>query len=532
MNSTYLTFSKQVRGPSSRSKLACKQCRERHVKCDQRHPCGVCVRRGVQCSHGDNVVFTPLEWTPNAGPELRDPGPEVSHSHVVGFINETSEISQLYDVLPVEADEYSPETVAGRDAEHVSLRVTQEGTATPITDEKEAFYLARYTDIIGPRFDMFDSTSRYFSLVLPHIALRNRLVLLACIASAARQYSLVTNRGHHDALAYYNEAIKTLSGCLNGSGHEAATFASCLLIAHCEMVESKASDWILHLKGTGELVTMQKWNGRSGGLAQASFWIYCRMMILASLSSGMPATVDLEHLLHLGYFPDPLEWTVDTWQRKTVYLLGYVQHFWARSRDQEDRSTRQELQSQWADIGQQLLRHECESPPMCQALSITPANRENPFESVRYINGPVSAAWQMLHTASLIHTISRPATESTRLTILSSPEVAHKALLCARKVVSISLANSCMIAWANAVQLLTVAGKCLPQAQERQACLRVLDDIQHHTGWDTRTNMETLSRAWNHGTTGAGSTHSATNLGWTDNDTGDLGHLLFNAWTG
>lgn len=60
-----------------------------------------------------------------------------------------------------------------------------------------------------------------------------------------------------------------LSDHLNDSGHEPATFASCLLIAHCEMVESKASDWILHLKGAGELVAMHNWNGRSGGLAQA-----------------------------------------------------------------------------------------------------------------------------------------------------------------------------------------------------------------------------------------------------------------------
>jgi hypothetical protein len=186
----------------------------------------------------------------------------------VGFVDETFEVSQLYDVLPCNAaDGYlgasktSPNGYILSPASHTG--------AAPITDEKDAFYLARYTDIIGPRFDMFDSTSRYFSLVLPHIALSNRLVLLACLASAARQYSLVTDRGHHDALAYYNEALKTLYERLNDSGHEATTFASCLLIAHCEMVESKASDWNLHLKGTGELVVMHNWNGRSGGLAQA-----------------------------------------------------------------------------------------------------------------------------------------------------------------------------------------------------------------------------------------------------------------------
>jgi hypothetical protein len=186
----------------------------------------------------------------------------------VGFVDETLEVSRLYVVLPSSAANGCVGTTTPSPNGYISSPVSHTAAA-PITDEKEAFYLARYTDIIGPRFDMFDSTNRYFSLVLPHIALNNRLVLLACLASAARQYSLVTNRGHHDALAYYNEALKTLYERLNDSGHEAATFASCLLVAHCEMVQSQARDWNLHLKGTGELVVMHNWNGRSGGLAQA-----------------------------------------------------------------------------------------------------------------------------------------------------------------------------------------------------------------------------------------------------------------------
>lgn len=177
-------------------------------------------------------------------------------------------MTQLYDVIPYNAAD-SSRSASTTNSNACSNSPVSHKPAAPITDEKEAFYLARYTDIIGPRFDMFDSTSRYFSLVLPHLALSNRLVLLSCLASAARQYWLVTNHGHHDALAYYNEALKTLYERLNDRGHEAATFASCLLIAHCEMVESKASDWNLHLKGTGELVVLHNWNSRSGGLAQA-----------------------------------------------------------------------------------------------------------------------------------------------------------------------------------------------------------------------------------------------------------------------
>ncbi|KAL1873076.1 hypothetical protein VTK73DRAFT_1173 [Phialemonium thermophilum] len=535
MNSSHLLFSKQVRGPSSRSKLACEQCRERHVKCDQQRPCGICVRRKVQCSHGGPVEFTPLEWQPGGATVVPEPArrSRSSPSRIVGFVDETPDVSELYHVLPAEPADGTSAISPANTAEGGPLPPVRTDATTPIRDEKEAFYLARYADIIGPRFDMFDSTSRYFTLVLPHVALRDRLVLLACIASAARQYSLVTNRGHHDALAYYNEAIKALSDRLNGSRHEAATFASCLLIAHCEMVESKASDWILHLKGTGELLAMLDWNGRCGGLAQASFWIYCRMVILASLSSGVPAAVDLGRLLRLAYVPDPPEWTIDTWQRKTVYLLGCVQDFWDKTRAQHDAVSRQEeLMSQWQEVGDRVLQHDAEAPGVCQALSITAANGEIPFEAVRYINGPVAAAWQMLHTAYLIHTLSRPVPRSARFALLSSPAVADRALQYARKIVSNSIVNACTIAWANAVQLLTVAGRCLVEARERQACLRVLDDIQHHTGWDTRTNMEKLSRAWRHGRAAGRTPHAITGCKPLDDEMTDLGLLLYNAWRG
>lgn len=129
--------------------------------------------------------------------------------------------------------------------------------------------MSRYTEIIGPRFDLFDDGPRYFSTVVPLLALKNRLVLLSCLAVAARQYSLASQHGHGDALAYYNQAIRLLYELLDSKGHEPAVFASCLLIAHCEMIESKASDWNLHLQGTGKLISVQRWHSRSGDLAQA-----------------------------------------------------------------------------------------------------------------------------------------------------------------------------------------------------------------------------------------------------------------------
>jgi hypothetical protein len=183
-------------------------------------------------------------------------------------VDETQGISDLYEVTGL-----SNEPASTPSPQHHSPHpAPSRHAATPITDPTDAFFLWRYIDFIGPRFDMFDDGPRYFSTVVPQTALNDRLVLLACVAVAARQYSLVNDQqqqNHEQALTYYNAAINLLSKRLQNSQPDSAVFASCLLIAHCEMVESKATDWGLHLKGTGDLLRMHRWHGLSGGLAQS-----------------------------------------------------------------------------------------------------------------------------------------------------------------------------------------------------------------------------------------------------------------------
>lgn len=184
-------------------------------------------------------------------------------------MDETQRVSDLYQVIrgSEEASSVSSDL-------HPSPQPALSGHATPITDPTDALFFWRYVEFIGPRFDMFDDAPRYFSTVVPQLALHDKLVLLACVAVAARQLSLVNQQqqqqhDHEQALTYYNAAIRLLSERLQDSGPDPAVFASCLLIAHCEMIESKATDWALHLKGTGDLLKMHGWHGTSGGLAQA-----------------------------------------------------------------------------------------------------------------------------------------------------------------------------------------------------------------------------------------------------------------------
>ncbi|KAJ5999595.1 hypothetical protein N7481_000004 [Penicillium waksmanii] len=348
-------------------------------------------------------------------------------------MDETQEVSDLYQVIEASDDAWSVPI-----DQHPSPQPALSGHASPITDPLDAFFLCRYVDFIGPRFDMFDDAPRYFSTVVPQLALKDELVLLACAAVAARQYSLANEQNQHDheqALKYYNAAINLLSKRLQNSGPDPAVFASCLLVAHCEMVESRATDWGLHLKGTGDLLKIHGWHGASSGLAQASFWIYCRMIILASLCSGKPVALGPKEWIPEGVFPDPATWKLESWQKKVVFLLG-------------------------TELEAELVRHQGQAPTVCSPICILPPNgEENPFRSVHYLNGPMSAAWQMLHTAFLILTICTPCSPASRLSVLSSPDVTCQAQIYARQIVANSLANRCSIAWANAVQLLTIAAK-------------------------------------------------------------------------
>lgn len=458
------------------------------------------------------------------------------------FVDETQEISDLYQV--VRAHE---EASGVSSYQHPSPWPTLSGQASPITDSTDAFFLSRYVDFIGPRFDMFDGVIRYFSTVVPQLALNDKLVLLSCIAVAARQYSLIN--GHHQhtheqALTYYSTGIHLLSERLQNSRPDPAVFASCLLIAHCEMVESKATDWDLHLKGTGDLLKVHGWHGMSGGLAQAvrpilrsvimfanlyrtqSFWIYCRMIILASLCAGKPPALQPKEWLPGSVFPDPAMWTLESWQKKIVFLLGTVQDFWSRTRDADEHAVQLHA-AQWKELEADLLRHQSQAPAVSSPLSILPPNGEdNPFQAVRYLNGPVSAAWQMLHTAFLILTICEPCSQANRLSLLSSPDVTQRAQTYARQIVGNTLANRCSIAWANAVQLLTIAGQCLVVKPERNACVRILREIQEQTGWDTRVSVNRLNAAWENGWRHESvRTHSA--VGHVD-----AGKLLYLVWLG
>jgi len=111
-----------------------------------------------------------------------------------------------------------------------------------------------------------------------------------------------------------------------------------------------------------------------------------------------------------------------------------------------------------------------------------------PFESVRYINGSIAAAWQMFHTVEMILELCHP--DARHAGDSSSAEIESFA----KRIVSNSISNRFPLAWVTAVQLLTSAGKWLVEPVEQQACALILDDIKARTGWNT-TDVQSTTKS-------------------------------------
>jgi hypothetical protein len=357
----------------------------------------------------------------------------------------------------------------------------------------DLFYLDKYCHVIGPWFDLFDQ-DRNFSLVVPHLSLENPLLQLSSLACASRQYHLTSSSNVDTALTYYDDALQMLTASLRdeSTSSSAAVFASCLFLAHCEMIGASTQDWHLHISGTYSLIRTHGWHGRSGELGQACFWIYCRMDLLSSLATGERSRLDTSL-----WIPNPSSlpenWTIDTWANHAVFILAQVHNFLCKIRQTSTFAPC--LFAEWQSLNNAIDSHEQNQPSIFRPLVSLLPSRDDPFPSNLYISEGVCAALQIFDLARLLLILSRP--ERSRPERMARFQAQGEiATIYIDRIISNSIVNRHDINWATAVQLLSSAGHALVGWRKRKALLRCLIDIQSRTGWNTRDNVASLLRWW------------------------------------
>ena len=421
------------------------------------------------------------------------------------FINENQAVEGQYTVLS--HDDISPTT------QHFASDLTpspkphifqNEPSCVPVTLAKDAFYLDRYCYILGPWFDLFD-VKRQFSLVVPHLSLSHALLHLSVLACAAKQYyltHLIQPAG--TALLYYDRALRMLTASLNEVSRSSspAVFASCILLAECEMIGDSYQDWHLHLEGTYSLISTHGWNGCSGGLPEACFWIYCRMDVLSSLASAKLTHLDTSLWLPSSDALAPQDgldgWSVDAWSNYTVLLLAQIHNQLCKVRSEEPYNPPSSLFEEWNALQERIDTHERRQPLQFRPLAVLDTyedNNQNPFPCVRYLNETICSATQLFDLAHLLLILARPE-RSRHDRVARFATEANIFMAYVKRVIANSINNRHEINWVCAVQLLSSAGLALTEWTERKALLKCLNDVHVQTGWNTKDNINGLLAWW------------------------------------
>ncbi|KAL4917136.1 hypothetical protein BDW62DRAFT_90614 [Aspergillus aurantiobrunneus] len=357
----------------------CLTCRKRHLKCDKTGTeCLRCQRSRRECIP---APAKPEEVTFRHGqnPSMRSKGPPrygesdlsfpknqvwVEMPAELSFEDETEQTASDYLVVSAEASPVVPrgmrkarfstststlpsitsptQTFLPGDP-GPSQRVSHSRTLsmdsllppdTPrdnpkLADFNEAFLLRHFQKALGPWLDSCDH-EKQFSVNVVERAPSYPLLLYACLATAARHLSQTTNLIPPNTADEYHE--KCIAILLPGLGNWESRIgldillASTVILRFFEQISSHApsSDSQRHLLAGSVYISSQVDCAVSGGLSEASFWVFVMQDIQFALASQNPLR------LTLSPFDEKLQfmWTHRVsqtdrdWAHRAVWLLA------------------------------------------------------------------------------------------------------------------------------------------------------------------------------------------------------------------
>ncbi|RDK42533.1 hypothetical protein M752DRAFT_215743 [Aspergillus phoenicis ATCC 13157] len=354
-------------------------CRQRHLKCDKTgSSCLRCQRSGRQCipaptkteevtfRHGQNPSLRPKGPPRYGESDLAFPPDQiwVGMPAQVSFEDETDRTAADYHVLPVNPPSASRKdtfkrrslaSTATSTSSHALQPVLSPSDSTPskalppqgldpvnfpfafdelrdrqkVASFNEAFLLRHFRKTLGPWLDVCDH-ERHFSLDVVERAPTNPLLLYACLAIAARHLSHTNhNIPPNTADGYHERCIGILLPVLENKEIEISIdilLASTVILRFFEQISSHSpsNDLQRHLLAGSVYISSQVECATSGGLAEASFWVFVMQDIQFALAYQKPLRLTLSPFgerLYLLWQHTSSQKDRD-WTHKAIWLLA------------------------------------------------------------------------------------------------------------------------------------------------------------------------------------------------------------------
>ncbi|KAI4729355.1 hypothetical protein E4T49_02798 [Aureobasidium sp. EXF-10728] len=339
---------------------------------------------------------------------------------------------------------------------------------------------SRWIDLTDPH--------RHFSVMVPHLALRNQGLMKAILALCARHLSIkpLPDLAPDRTLAvqYYYETLQYLQQAMKSEAYlrSEELLVTCLIISTYEMIDGEGQSWERHLRGIFWVQRSREINGESGGLNQAIWWAWLRQDVWAAFREGRKV---------LSFFkPTKPYYAMDHWDiaARCVYLVAQcvnyssVQEVEAGKSDLIMRLAKaDELSTKLEDWYQHLTSHF--NPLPCLTIS------QGPFKPI-WIHPPVFAAGlQLYHFAKILLQICTPASGGLKEYVARERALNESIdVIC-----GIALATEDDAAMVISIQCIFAAGLHTQDPIKRAAILEMIAQSQGRTGWpvhDLRIDLE------------------------------------------
>jgi Fungal specific transcription factor domain len=351
----------------------------------------------------------------------------------------------------------------------------------------------------APWVDICDPKS-HFGKEVPKRAAQFPVIFNGMLAVAARHVHILHPEEHDESQQYVDECLRGLIVALEdplAHWDENLLIAIILLRQHEEMGEN---DERCHYFGAARLLNCISSFAADGGLRESASWVSLRQHIYVSLTTQQPLQLSLENYRHSSAFRD---FDDESWANRIIFCFANIlKNVFAKD------SMGYLSREKWTEINAEVDDWEGTKP-----WAFTPLLSDDFSEpDDRLGDAQWPGSWPELRTAHPAHAVGLQYFHLCKIMLaFYDPGVAKASLISHRSriltdakirkhirvIFGYAISNSHVSnAQFQASHILATCGAYLTDAQEQEAAIEYLRNVQRTMGWKTGAVIDDLRKEW------------------------------------
>ncbi|KAK5051388.1 hypothetical protein LTR84_003040 [Exophiala bonariae] len=382
--------------------------------------------------------------------------------------------------------------IPGSTPEHVSgysLSPTARITPSVLKNELESKVFEFYIVYMGHWLDI-GSPKHYFQSHIPQLAVREPLVLYACLACAAQIMFLMGILDRSIEEQYNGKVLEILIPLLSSNMATSANevlLATTVILRMAEQFLELGQDAQRHLNGAASLfMDGTDWPLAEHNLGIAAFWTHLRETTRICFLHEQPPQFDLAQLNINDSLPDSAA-PEEVWTNKMTYLLLKVcKSCWGTCSG--DLAIAGQLHAS-LDLWK-------ENVPPSYRPWLVRETEEHPFPVIKYFEPWHVVAWQFYYTAKVMLAVyysnkQQAGNVHWMRNYIESEIVSPTRLLCGLCMSSNNIGTNL-----NGSHLMAWCGQYFSGQKEQTQLLEFLTKFGEKTKWPNQTSSKRLQEQW------------------------------------